>query len=221
MGHERVRTVLAAAAMMSVLGCDAPTVPRETFAYDPTQLTGGKLYHWALGTTIAVYVDPGGQSASRELTAAVRAAAAVWERAVYYREFRLRLVDVPGDADVIVHVAATPALITPPTGCPSSGSAAGVTYFCVDGADRFVVLPFVSGSASRVRMDVRVDPSRLLAGQTLEALVAHEIGHVLGIGSHSPDVADLMFVAPRVAAPSAADARTLRVLLHEPSELVL
>jgi len=70
-------------------------------------------------------------------------------------------------------------------------------------------------------MIVTVDPSRLLANQTLEALVAHELGHVLGIGSHSGDAEDLMFAAPRVESPSAADARTLRVLLHEPSELGL
>ena len=44
---------------------------------------------------------------------------------------------------------------------------------------------------------------------------------MLGIGSHSGEPDDLMFTVPRVDTPSAADARTLRVLLHERSELTL
>ena len=205
----------------SLLGCDAPTRPREQGAYDPTELSDGKLYHWALGRTIAVFVDPGGQSASSELTRAVVRSADVWEAEVYYREFRLRIVQAPGDADIIVHYAGAPTRIVVPAGCRDPGVAAGVTYFCVDESDRVMVLPLTSGGSSRVRMDVRVDPSRLLANQTLEMLVAHEIGHVLGIGSHSGDPGDLMFSVPRVDVPSADDARTLRVLLHERSELTL
>ena len=106
MAVERRTCLFATVALCaSLAGCDAPTTPRESFAYDPTQLTGGKLYHWALGKTIAVFVDPIGQSASEELTGAVGAGAEAWESGVYYREFRLRIVDAPGDADVIVHSA--------------------------------------------------------------------------------------------------------------------
>lgn len=219
--EHRTRLLAAAGLVASLAGCDAPTAPRESVAYDPTQLTDGKLYHWALGRTIAVFVDPIGQSAAEELTGAVGAGTDAWESNVYYREFRLRMVNAPGDADVVVRLAAAPTRVTVPDGCPAPGVAAGVTYFCIDAADSVVVLPLLSGASSRIRMDVRVDPSRLLVNQTLGALVAHELGHVLGIGSHSGVPDDLMFTVPRVDTPSAADARTLRVLLHERSELTL
>ena len=82
--EHRTRLLAAAGLVASLAGCDAPTAPRESVAYDPTQLTDGKLYHWALGRTIAVFVDPIGQSAAEELTGAVGAGTDAWESNVYY-----------------------------------------------------------------------------------------------------------------------------------------
>jgi predicted Zn-dependent protease len=67
-----------------------------------------------------------------------------------------------------------------------------------------------------VKVDVRVDRGRVDSEHAFRALVAHELGHVVGIGAHSDDPADLMFGAPSVLAPSARDARTLRYVLHQP-----
>jgi predicted Zn-dependent protease len=68
-------------------------------------------------------------------------------------------------------------------------------------------------------MDVTVDRSAAADAATFDAIVAHELGHVLGIGAHSPLADDLMFGAPRRPDPSERDARTLRVLLRVAPEV--
>ena len=74
----------AAAMLIGMAACDAPTVPSEAPAYDPTGLTGGLLYHWALGRTIRIYVDTTASGA--QLSRHVLAGAEEWKSVVYYRE---------------------------------------------------------------------------------------------------------------------------------------
>jgi predicted Zn-dependent protease len=47
------------------------------------------------------------------------------------------------------------------------------------------------------------------------------MGHVLGIGGHSPEVTDVMNSFPRVTAPSARDVQTLRAVWRRAVELLL
>ena len=64
-------------------------------------------------------------------------------------------------------------------------------------------------------MDVLV--SRATAGDNahFRAFVAHELGHVLGLGAHSGNIADLMFGAPSRLTPSTADVETLLYVLGQ------
>jgi len=223
-------TVVGAASIACVLlvaSCDSPTVNGEAPAYDAAFLDGGTrvIYHWPLGRTISVYADATGAPAGRDLRAAIEEGAAAWAAAVYYREFDIRVVSDLSAADVTFHFELAP----PPVNvdaCPVALlSSAAVTSGCLDdGLTRFLPIPFTSGApGSRVKLDVMLstDPLKIPDAGVFRSVVAHELGHVLGIGQHSNEAADLMFSGPRVAGPSERDARTLRWLLHQPAQLRL
>jgi predicted Zn-dependent protease len=55
----------------------------------------------------------------------------------------------------------------------------------------------------------------------VQRLVAHELGHVLGIGRHSEDPRDLMWrTDPSRSTPGPRDAATVLVLYHTVAGLV-
>ena len=223
-GRRGVRPLgtIALALVAGIAGCDAPTVPRSVAAYDPTQSTGGLVYHWTPGETIALYVDPTGVPEGYDLLASAREGAASWDGRTFYDEFRFAFVDSPAEADVIIQYRFAPPLVDL-MDCDNTGGAPGETNFCPDPGDARV-LPLLAGGGGHVKMNVKIDPLGpsdavlTTAGQTRQeyvaTLIAHELGHVLGIGGHSNDVGDLMFSAPRRDTPSVDDARTLRAVLR-------
>ena len=212
--------MLSFVAVLLLSACDAPTAATESAAWDP-RLPGGLLYHWPIGATISVYVDPSSEPADAYLRSAVLAAFEQWEGVSHYRDFTLRLVDNAAVANVIVHHRDAPLLVAT-GGCsyPETGSG-GVTFFCPttagDALERLVLL---AGGPGQVTMDVRVDRGRVATYAEFAALVSHEFGHVLGIGTHSPEATDLMFGGMVTSmAPSERDARTLRWVLRQPVDL--
>ena len=68
---------------------------------------------------------------------------------------------------------------------------------------------------------IRVDIGRVTSQAGLTAVVAHELGHALGIGGHSDQPLDLMFGLPTVLTPSGRDGATLRFLLGQHADLIL
>lgn len=52
---------------------------------------------------------------------------------------------------------------------------------------------------------------RPVTDQDLERIAAHELGHALGIGGHSPNPSDIMSADPRATSISLADVNTLRI----------
>ena len=207
--------LLAAAAV--VYACESPFVGPENVAYDPSPTPEQLTYHWPLGKTISVYVDTTDVPEGTDLGEHVRHGMRAWKSAIYYREFDFRVSADPGDADVIVHYSTAPLLVG--TLDCDRATATGVTFFCNDG-NVIRVLPLLSGAPGRVKMDVSVRHPQSGTETALRAIVAHELGHVVGIGGHSGEPADLMFNAPTVLVPSDRDARTLRTVLHLPSELL-
>lgn len=216
-----VRKFSVLLATLLVAACDAPTVPSESPGYDP-RLGGVDLfYHWPLGHAIAVYAHENGAPQGYNLANAILRANDIWGEALRYREFDVRLVSSPSDAEVVFHFDVDSVVSSETCTAPGSG-APGVTYFCVDeDFENILVLPLLSGGNSRVKFDVQVTSNLadIPNEDDFQRIVAHEFGHVIGIGRHSSDNLDLMFAAPGVDLPSHADQRTLRFLLHQPADL--
>lgn len=208
---------LAVACLLGAAACEPPSWAGDIWGYDP-RLPGGLTYHWPLGQTISVFVNEadGGQLLRPE----VLPAAASWRDSVYFAEFTVRLVTNPADADIILHSRDTPLMVATGTCSYAPPGAAGVTFFCpAETGDTLEVLELLSGGPGRVKMDVAIDLSRLGGATTIRAIVAHELGHVLGIGSHSNDAEDLMYSIPTVERPSAFDAAALRWVLQQPTSI--
>lgn len=190
-------------------------------AYDPTQLSGGLVYRWPTGTTVAIYVDPTSVGAGVDLNGATSAGMVAWKAALGGSQFAFRTAATAADADVIVHVSAAPRLVGL-AGCAEPPAfAGGVTFFC-PARDSALTLPFVVGPGEgRVKVDIAINPAATNATNTLRALVAHELGHAVGIGGHSPGALDVMFAQPSVSVPSSRDVATLRWLVRQAIDLRL
>ena len=229
MAIER-RLVASFALALAMVACDAPTYPPAAAAYDPTALSEGKVYRWRSGRTIVVYADPTSAPTGFDLAATVRDAAARWNDATRFGEYRLAVTERASDADVIVRFRAAPPLVDL-LGCEPPGGGAGRTAFCTD-ANPVPVLPLVGTGGGHVKMDVYVDPTGRTAEQLapfgltpqtyFQALVTHELGHVLGIGGHSGDERDVMYGGLiLVTSPSDHDVDTVRWVWLQPVDLLL
>lgn len=209
-------------ALVALAACDAPTIPRETFAYDPRLRAGaGELlvYRWPAGHTVRVYASAGAMSGGFAIAPALAHAADAWRDALWFAELGFQLVADPGQADVVVHdISET--LVNIPAECSGLLGFGGVTSFCATAAlDRLVVLPLRSGASGRVRFDITIDGTRVTTESGFRALVTHELGHALGIGGHSSNASDIMVNTPSVEVPSPGDARTLRWVLRQAPDL--
>lgn len=214
---------LGALAALALAACDAPSVGAPDVPDGFLSGTGGATYRWDYGRRIAVFADTVGQRSGVDLRGAVARAAGLWNAVPAYGDFTLVRVDDVHDADVIVHYLGAPLRVNL-YDCAPPGGGAGRTTFC---PDRPVarVLPFLDGSAGHVKVDVYVDPFRytdadlvalgLTRTKFLDALVTHELGHVVGIGGHFDTPDDLMTSRIiRVDAPTPRDEAALRAALR-------
>lgn len=205
---------LLAALMLVAAGCDSPSVPGRRTAYAFTTESGApRVLRWRSGRTIGVYAVPSGDGASA-LGTALEAAVAAWNPLALYGEYRLEPVTSAAQADVLVVWSDA----TPPVdeaGCPAHLAGYGVTTFCVTGDGAHLVLfPLVSGGGGRTKMVVTLLAAMRGDAAQTRRILAHELGHALGLLRHSPNPADLMYVAPVVDAPSAADEASVELLYH-------
>jgi predicted Zn-dependent protease len=202
-----------------LLGCESPTVIRPDFAYDPTALTGGQLYRWSTGSRVRVFVEPMG-AGSVDLASAVQRAVSAWNAVPQAREFTLDVVTNRDVADVIVYDRSLPQPVV--TGsCPFNPSgAAGYTYFCPINGRAERLRPLAS-TVLTTAIVIRVDMTTTATQAALDALVAHEVGHAVGIGGHSPQSTDVMYTRPTVRTPTDRDRNTLRNVLGRAADITL
>ncbi|WP_310571336.1 hypothetical protein [Gemmatimonas sp.] len=216
---RRLANRLAIAITLLAAACDSPTVVRPDFAYDPTELTGGLLYRWSTGARVRVFVEPM-IAGSVDLAGAVQRAVASWNAVPQEREFTLDVVTNRDLADVIVYDRSTPQPVV--TGsCPFNPSgAAGYTYFCPLGSRAERLRP-IGSTLLTTAIVIRVDMTTTVTQAALDALVAHEMGHAVGIGGHSPQTTDVMYTRPTVRTPTDRDRNTLRNLLGRAADITL
>ncbi len=217
------RTLLLALGCAALASCDTPTASRPVAAYDPTTLTGGLTYRWASGTTVRVWVAGQETPAPFDLGIAVRRAMVQWNAVPQFAEFTLATAASAGEADLIVYDREQPAPTLAGSCTFDPRNAAGYTYFCPGGGQppRAERLRLTSDDMRSVSVVIRVDRGRASSQAALNALVAHEFGHALGIGGHSDEPSDLMFGLPTVESPGARDRATLRDVLGRISGLTL
>jgi hypothetical protein len=220
---RRVALAIAPLLCAAASACDTPVMVVDDRGYNALAIVPF-VYHWSAGHEIAIFVDKRNEPAGVDLEAAVRAGIAAWEAVGLLGEVQMTVVPDVHDADVIVHHAEATSLVTIDTDvCPSAVDlGGGRTYFCIlenenSGALTVPILPLNDGSGGHVKMDVRINLGAIGEPQFFNAIVAHELGHVLGIGAHSPNTADLMFGTPRVFVPSDDDAAALRYVLSRPA----
>lgn len=200
---------LVAAALAA--GCGTPTVPDRPEPYAFDEQASGVIFWWpADRLPVRYWVDPGAGVVSQYVERALQ----TWQDQFLYAEFRGVLVTDSSRADVIVQVDGPTPPDVPLTNDPPIAACGGFTRFEPPGDDnRFPVPP-------RVRLRWDQGPDAVDVANCLSRVVAHELGHSLGILAESPNEFDLMNTNVRVTAPSARDRATVERLYHtEPNVL--
>lgn len=218
------RALLLFACGVGLTACEAPTVPpaalSDVYPYN-LDTNPPAILRWPSGSRIRVHLEGGSAQRTAVMEAAFAAGAARWNSAVRFGEYELVRASSVREADVLLRWADDVSPIDL-TACLPAGSRA-VTTFCLDPDDpeRLYAYPNLDGTAGSVRMVVSVLGAEASFPERAEQLIVHELGHVLGIGQHSPDSGDLMHGgSPTRSTLSARDAATVRVLYHTEPHIV-
>ena len=138
-----------------------------------------------------------------------------WQAVFLYGEFSGTLVSDSSAADVIVRVG-----IAPKGGFSITPLARGMAPECQGATD---VELAASGNQIlrpiRIYVDPRFAPGSPGIDECLALTTTHEIGHALGIFTHSPDPEDLMYADPVVSTISSRDRSTAELAYHTPPTL--
>lgn len=215
------RTVLCAAMLLGCGEVGSPVryecsdlgAPADRCAYE-FRHPDGFVFRWPdERQPVRIWVDPRGN-----LPRVAREGVSLWTSSLLYRELSVVFVTDSSRADIVV--IALPDRVGVPNGPACAGVSegnfllAGDTVIAGDTIGPLTLLGpittyfwgYIGESGDAVR-------------DCLEMLIPHEIGHGLGILSHSSDTDDLMAPSPRVAQLSARDRTTFEVLYHTPPSI--
>jgi hypothetical protein len=172
------------------------------------------VLRWPNASRIRVFLNPAtNPDLDPLLRDAFRVGSTAWENATLYSDYAFAQVGVPEAADVIITWSGAP-LPVETAQCPPGGGFA-FTTFCVS-PERNRLVPFPlreSAMPSRVRFLVTIRESSATNASRVRSLIAHELGHVLGIVQHSPNSQDLMFTDPVAReVPNTRDRVTVQLL---------
>jgi hypothetical protein len=210
--------------------CDSPMIPgrdaTDVYAFE-LETQPPLVMHWPTGRAVRVFVARGSSDPRTALLAsAFDNGASAWNELAAFAEYRLVPVNNVTLADVVLVWSDVVPPVTTDACRPAVTQA--VTTFCIVAAGTdsarlrvFPLRPPADASASRVKMLVTILAAEAASPTVVQRLVAHELGHVLGIARHSDDARDLMWrTDPAVARPSPRDAATVQVLYHVRADIV-
>jgi predicted Zn-dependent protease len=146
-----------------------------------------------------------------DLPAHVQHAIDTWESAYLYGEYRAEIVSDSNAADVIVRGVPAPLKAQARISRLHSALApecGGATDLDIDPDLTELTLPM------RVYVDPRVSLDTPSLVTCLSLTTIHELGHTLGIFTHSEDPEDIMYADPQVEQPSERDLGTAEVIYH-------
>ncbi len=211
----RRASIFVAAALGTVLGaCEEPGVPLRLAPYQFRLEGTDSVFHWPTSSVpVRLYAEPAGR-----LPQYVERGARAWQRQFLYGEFSSTVVDDSTAADVIVVMEGDPPPDVPPSNDPPRLVCEGLTVLPPRGADANGVVRFTAPLRVTVRWFSGSDPAE--AQNCLAMVTMHELGHALGILSHSDDPVDLMYSMPQVTWPSLRDQATVQTLYHVPADIL-
>jgi hypothetical protein len=208
----------AAAASLATLACGDIGAPVRSDLYEwrieAPAIPGPGLdtlsFHWSrdeLPVRIWVEDVPG-------LPEHLERAIDVWGSIFLYGEFDATLVSDSASADVIVRGGAPDdKLQRVRLQSALRPECAGFTDVDIDVATHELRLPI------RVSLDDRSLPDDPGLEPCLALTSIHELGHAMGIFTHSEDPKDIMYTDPQVDLPSNRDITTAEAAYHTPANL--
>lgn len=200
------KALAAVSCLVLLLGCGEVLSPSRTPRYLAD--LAGETFHWPADRLPVRYFADGRGA----LPALVRNGLQVWEGQFLYGEFRGALVADSNSADVIVRWQDSVPPDVPPDTAGALGACDGVTSFVVD-STHALTEPLL------VLLRVRPGFTAAQIAACMQRVATHELGHTLGILSHSPATTDLMFGTPATATPTNRDRNTAQVVYHTPSTI--
>jgi hypothetical protein len=206
--------LVATAAAGGLAACHQDLGPAACFDPDASayafSLNGDAtlVFHWpASYMPVRVYAEPTGTLRSN-----VAMAMALWTGAFRCGELSLTWTSDSTRADIIVRNPLTiPALRLPDARLlhsDSVGACTGVTELALDSAGTALAGPMRSFVSPLPGHDSAAVAS------CYHFVVAHELGHALGLLAESPDTGDLMYQTPDRFALTLADRYTIQLLYH-------
>ena len=193
------RVALAIAVLTA--GCSDIIPPSRTPRYLAD--AAGDTFHWpADRIPVRYFVDPRGA-----LPRLVHNGLSAWQDQFLYGEYRAVVVADSTAADVIVRWQDSVPADVPPDTAGALGACDGVTTYVLDSTKTMT-------GPEHVSLRVRLGYALPQIAECFRRVVTHELGHSLGILSHSPATTDLMYGTPAIERPTERDRNTAQVLYH-------
>ena len=197
---------IALSIAVLTVGCSEIITPSRTPRYLAD--AGGDTFHWpADRIPVRYFVDARGA-----LPRLVRTGLSAWEDQFLYGEFRGEVVADSTAADVIVRWQDSVPADVPPDTAGALGACDGVTTYVVDSTKTMT-------GPEHVSLRVRLGYTFPQIAACFRRVVTHELGHSLGILSHSPATTDLMYGTPAIERPTERDRNTAQVVYHTPATI--
>lgn len=215
MSPRRLLLLLCLACGPALLSCADIAAPTRSNAYEWRRIVGLDTlsFHWPQSRQpVRIWAED-----ALNLPAHVQHGIDEWEAAFLYGEFRAVVVPDSSVADVIVTSGIAPNSGLSVTRLESlmAPECQGATDFQFAASGQEILPPI------RIHVDPRFDPSSPGVEACMALTTTHELGHSLGIFTHSPNSDDLMFTDPVVTTLSPRDRATAERAYHTEPTLTI